>query len=159
MAEVPLSYLERVKPQSKLATWAWSPVIVLRVSLIGSYLISVYASMWAFLAGVPIFDLTAPHGYTAIWAGLFGASAAVAAIASTTDRWQKVEKWASGVLTIALITYTIPMNVVGFILHDLNRQFLGALSLGLLVLPATRYVYLALQTGKIRAEDVPPNAE
>lgn len=145
---MPTRYMQNVNPQGRFAIWAWSPVIVLRVALVAGYLISVYASTWAFIAGVPVFRLTAPEGYAPVWAVLLGTSAVVAAVGSTTDRWQKVEKWATAVLSVMWAAYVIGMNVVGFALGDLDRQFLGSALLGLLVLPVTRFVYLAAQSGK-----------
>lgn len=128
--------------------WAWSPVIVLRVSLIIIYLLYVYASAIAFIAGVPVFSLVTWVGYTPIWAILLGTSSVVAAIGSITDRWNKTEKWACLVLTAMLLGYVGGLNGVGFVEGDLKRQFVGAIALIAMVLPATRFVYLAAQSGK-----------
>jgi uncharacterized membrane protein SpoIIM required for sporulation len=85
---MPTRYLETVNPQSRFAVWAWGPVIVLRVALVAIYLGYVYASVIAFISGVPIIDLTTPHGYRPIWAVLLGAAAVVSAVGSLTDhRW------------------------------------------------------------------------
>lgn len=145
---MPTRYLEVVNPQSKFATWAWSPVIVLRVGLVLIYIGYIYASVIAFIAGVPIFDLTTPAGYTPIWAILVGASAVVSAIGSITDRWQKIEKWATLALSAMLFAYIGGLNIVGFIEHDLNRQFIGVIAIIAAIMPVVRFVYLAAQSGK-----------
>lgn len=147
---MPTTYLTKVNPQSRFAQWAWSPIILLRVALMAAYLISVYSSVWAFIAGIPVFRLTTPEGYTSFWAILLGTSAVLSAIGSITDRWQQLEKWASLALSALWLTYVGAMNGIGFGTGDADRQFLAAASLTLLVLPVARFVYLAAQTGKKR---------
>lgn len=147
---MPTSYLEVIAPKSKFGIWFWSPVIVLRVALFGTYLLYVYAAIIAFRAGIPIFNLTAPDGYTSVWAVLLGVSATVCSVGSLTDRWQRLEKWAVAVLASLLLAYIGGLNLVGFVEQDLDRQFVGAIALIAGVLPITRYVYLAAQTGKKR---------
>jgi uncharacterized membrane protein YjjB (DUF3815 family) len=145
-----MTYLDNIAPRSRWAIWAWSPVIVLRIALVGVYLGYVYASVIAFIAGVPIFRLTAPQGYTSIWAVLLGVSAVLSAIGSITDRWQQLEKWASLGLSSMMAAYVGGLNGVGFAEGDLNRQFAGAVAAIAFILPAVRFVYLAAQTGKRR---------
>ncbi len=145
---MPTRYLHNVNPKSRLAIWAWSPVIVLRVALVITYVCYIYASVIAFIAGIPIFLLTAPEGYTSVWAVLLGVSAIVAAIGSTTDRWQSLERWASLGLSALLLAYIGGLNLVGFVEGDLDRQFIGAIALIAGILPITRFVYLAAQSGK-----------
>lgn len=153
---MPTRYLEVVQPKSKLAIWAWGPVIVLRVALVATYFLYVYASVIAFLAGIPVFNLTTPTGYTQPWAILVGAAAVACAIGSLTDKWQKMEKWSTMVLSALLLTYIGGLNIVGFIEHDLDRQFVGVIAIIAGVLPITRFVYLAAQSGKrkINYDDV-----
>ena len=150
MIPVPYRYLDNVAPRSRLAVWAWGPVVVLRVALVAVYLGYVYASVIAFLAGVPVFRLTAPDGYTAIWAVLLGLAAILSAIGSITDRWQQLEKWASLGLASMMLAYVGGLNGVGFVEGDLDRQFVGAIAFIAFILPAVRFVYLAAQSGKRR---------
>lgn len=150
MIPVPYRYLDNVSPRSKWAVWAWSPVVVLRVALVAVYLGYVYASVIAFIAGVPVFRLTAPEGYTAVWAVLLGVSAVLSAIGSITDRWQQTEKWASLGLASMMGAYVGGLNGVGFVEGDLDRQFVGAIAFIAFILPAVRFVYLAAQSGKRR---------
>ena len=145
---MPYRYLDNIAPHSRLAIWAWGPVVVLRVALVVVYLGYVYASVIAFLAGVPVFRLTAPEGYTSLWAVLLGTSAVLAAIGSITDRWQQLEKWASLVLSAMMLAYVGGLNGVGFVEGDLDRQFVGAIAFIAFILPAVRFVYLAAQSGK-----------
>lgn len=148
MVEMPLSYLDRVQPKSKLAIWAWSPIIVLRVALVSTYIGFVYAAVVAFLVGVPLFTLTTPPGWTPIWAALLGLSSLLAAVGSLADRWQKVEKWAGLILVGCHLAYVIGMGIVAFFEHDLSRQYVFIISLIAGILPVARFVYLAAQTGK-----------
>lgn len=145
---VPFRYLENVHPRSRWAVWAWSPVIVLRIALVGVYLGFVYASVIAFIAGVPVFRLTAPDGYTSVWALFLGTSAVLSAVGSISDRWQQLEKWASLVLSAMMLAYVGGLNGVGFVEGDLDRQFVGAIAFIAFILPAVRFVYLAAQSGK-----------
>lgn len=145
---MPYRYLENIAPHSRLAVWAWGPVVVLRIALVAVYLGYVYASVIAFLAGVPVFRLTAPEGYTSVWAVILGTSAVLSAIGSVTDRWQQLEKWASLVLSAMMLAYVGGLNGVGFVEGDLDRQFVGAIAFIAFILPAVRFVYLAAQSGK-----------
>lgn len=145
---MPYRYLDNIAPHTRLAIWAWGPVVVLRVALVAVYLGYVYASVIAFIAGVPVFRLTAPEGYTSIWAVLLGSAAVLAAIGSITDRWQQLEKWASLVLSAMMLAYVGGLNGVGFVEGDLDRQFVGAIAFIAFILPAVRFVYLAAQSGK-----------
>lgn len=146
-----MRYLDNIQPKSKLAIWVWSPVIVLRVALFATYMLYVYASVIAFLVGVPIFDLTTPPGYTAVWAVLLGAAAVFSAVGSITDRWQKLERWATLILSAILLGYIGSMNLMAWVENDLTRQFVGVIALIAGVLPFTRFVYLAAQSGKKHA--------
>jgi hypothetical protein len=148
---MPTRYLDNIKPKSKLAVWVWSPVIVLRIALFMTYIAYVYASVIAFIAGVPIFDLTSPPGYTSIWAVLLGASAVFSAVGSIADRWQKTEKWATLALSALLLAYIGGLNLMGWVEYDLTRQFVGAIAFIAGILPMTRFVYLAAQSGKRHA--------
>lgn len=142
-----------IRKPTKFETWAWSPIIVLRVALVMTYLLYVYAAAIAFIAGIPIFSLLAPEGYTSIWAALLGPSALLSAVGALSDRWHRTEKWAAMVLTCLLLGYTGSLNIVAYASSDISRQFVGAIALIALVLPGTRFVYLASQTGKTRATD------
>ncbi len=145
---MPTRYLQNIQPKTRLAIWAWSPVIVLRVALAATYMLWLFASIIAFFAGVPILSLTAPEGYTSIWAVLLGVSALVSAIGSTTDKWQQLEKWASLALSAMLLAYVGGLNIVGYLEGDLDRQFVGSVAIIASILPVTRFFYLAAQTGK-----------
>lgn len=145
---MPTRYLDVVQPKSKFAIWAWSPIIVLRVSLVATYLMWVYAAIIAFIAGVPIFSLTTPHGWTPVWALLLGVSAIASAVGSLSDKWQKIERVATLVLSAMILAYIGGLNIVAWGEHDLNRQFVGGVAFIAGILPITRFVYLAAQSGK-----------
>lgn len=152
---MPTRYLEVIRPKTKLAIWAWAPVIVLRVALVSTYIMFVYVSIIAFISGIPILDTTTPNGYRTAWSILLGTSAIIAAIGSTADRWQRMEKWATLALCALFFAYIGGLNIVGFIEHDLNRQFAGGVALIAGILPITRFVYLAAQSGKRRYVEPP----
>ena len=146
--------LRRNRPLSRLEVWAWSPIIVLRVALVTIYVLFGYASIVAFIAGIPLFDdRVAVTNFTSVWALFTGPAAAVAAIASISHRWERAEKWAALALTALQSGYVIGLNSVGFVLGDLNRQYAGAMALIAIVLPATRFIYLAAQSGKVHRSE------
>lgn len=149
-SQMPTRYLEVVNPRTRFAVWAWSPVIVLRVSLVIVYLFWVYASVIAFVVGIPVFDLTTPHGYTPIWAVFLGGSAVASAIGSLSDAWQRVERWATLVLSATLLGYVGALNLTAWAEGDLTRQFGAVVAIIASVLPVTRFIYLAAQSGKAR---------
>jgi hypothetical protein len=128
--------------------WAWSPVSILRVALVITYLIVVGFAVTSFIAGVPVFELTTPVGYTAPWAVLLCASAIAAAIGAVNDHWRQLERWASLMVTNLLLPYVAALHIIGYISGDPNRQAVSWVALGLLVLPLTRFLWLASQAGK-----------
>ncbi len=138
------------RQRSAFETWAWSPVIVLRIALVIIYLGYVYASIIAFLVGIPIFDLLRlGPGYTSVWALLIGASSLLAAIGSLREPWERrVEKWAAMLMACLLLLYVGGMNLQAYGEGDLRRMFVGAIAFIAWVLPTIRFVYLAAQTGK-----------
>lgn len=140
------------KQRNRFAIWAWSPIIVLRVSLVSTYCFYVLAGLIGVRAGIPIFTLTAPQGYTLIWASILGIAALVAAIGSLSDRWHTAEKWAAMFLSAMLLTYVGALFTVGFVENDLGRQFIAVISAIGALLPVTRFVYLAAQSGKRHVE-------
>ena len=141
-----------VAQRSRFAIWAWSPIIVLRVSLVTIYLLWTYAAGIAFIAGVPVFDLTTPVGWTPVWATVLGTSAMLSALGSLADRWSSVERWSSLILSGMIFAYVGSLNLVAWVEGDLTRQFVGAVALIAAVLPVTRFVYLAAQSGKKHVE-------
>jgi len=145
---MPTRYLSNIHPQSAFARWAWGPAIVLRVSLVITYALYVYGGIIGFIAGVPIFDLTTPKGWTPVWAVLLGVSALFCMFGSIKDEWQRTERWADIGLSAAVLAYIIPLNLVGYVEGDLNRQFIGVIATIAGVLPIGRCVYLLAQTGK-----------
>lgn len=151
---MPLRYLDNIRPKSRLGVWIWSPVIVLRVALFAVYAVYVYGAVIAFIAGIPIFTLTAPEGYTSAWAIALAISALLSAIGATSDHWQKLEKWSTLVLSALMLGYVGGVNLVGFLEMDLDRQFAGAIAIIAVILPVTRFIYLAAQSGKKRLIDV-----
>lgn len=139
------------RPRTRFEIWAWSPVIILRVALIVTYLIYIYSGIIAVIAGIPVFDLTQPPGYAAVWGSLLAVAALICSVGALDDRWQRWERWASLVLASLMIGYTGALNVIAFGTGDLNRMFVGGVACIALVLPACRFVYLASQTGKKKA--------
>lgn len=154
---MPTRYLNVIRPKSRLAVWIWSPVIVLRIALFLVYIVYIYAAGIAVVAGIPIFAQTAPGAYTVMWAIGLGVSAAVSAIGAVNDKWQPIEKWGTLVLSALMLGYAGTLNIVGFMDGDIGRQFVGTIATIALILPATRFVYLAAQSGKTRVNHaVPP---
>lgn len=151
---MPDRYLKNINPKSKFAIWAWSPIIVLRVALVATYVVWAFCATIAFIAGVPIFELTTPHGWTPIWALLLGISAIASAVGSLTDAWQKLERWSSLLLSGMILAYVGGLNIVAWGEGDLSRQFIGGVAFIAGILPITRFVYLAAQSGKRHATTI-----
>lgn len=148
---MPTRYLQLVAPKTRFAVWAWGPVIMLRIALVTIYLLFGYGGIIAAVSGVPILDHNAPAGYTLYWGILLSLSGFVAAIGALTDRWQKVELWASLLLAALMLAYIGGVNIRGFVEMDFTRQFVGVLATISGVLPIARFIYLAAQSGKIHA--------
>lgn len=155
---MPTRYLQVVKPKTRWGTWAWGPVIMLRVALVATYLMYVYAAVIAVIAGVPILDFSNLPGYLPVWAFGLGVSAILSAVGSLTDRWQKVERWATLVLSALLIAYIGGLNIAAWGEGDLSRMFVGGIAIIAGILPVARFVYLAAQSGKIHADSASSTA-
>lgn len=139
-----------IRPHSRFHAWAWSPVIVLRIALVITYLLYIYLGIVSMLSGIPIFTLTAPEGYTTIWGALLALAAVFSAVGAIDDRWQRWERWASLMLSSLMFAYVGAINLVAFLTGDVNRQAVGAAVTIGLVLPVCRFFYLAAQAGKIK---------
>lgn len=151
-ANVRLRARKAVRRRSAFEVWAWSPVIVLRIALVITYLLYVYFAVISFIAGVPVFALTTPEGYTSVWAVLLGVSAAVACIGSISDHWSRIELAGAIGISVLMLAYVGGLNIVGFASHDINRQAVGGSTAIAFVLPMVRLIYLAAQVGKKPAE-------
>lgn len=138
----------RRRPPSRFERWAWSPIVILRVALVSTYLLYIYAGVIAVIAGVPVFSLTAPEGYATVWGVLMCTAALVCAIGGVTERWQVWERWASLALSALMLAYVGGLNGVAFLAGDINRMFIGGIAAIALVLPVCRFVYLASQAGR-----------
>jgi len=138
--------------RSRFHVWAWSPVTVLRIALVVTYLLYIYSGIIAIFAGIPVFDLTAPAGYATIWGALLCVSAIVSAVGALDDRWQVWERWASLALSSLMIAYAGALNLLSFAEGDISRMFIGGIATIALVLPLFRFVWLAAQTGKKKLE-------
>lgn len=135
-------------PRNVVEAWFWTPITVLRVSLITIYFLYVYGAWIAFRAGIPIFSLLTPPGYTSVWAALLGVAAITATISSLKMKWEKVERWAALGLSALMAAYCVGLNMQGYTEGDLDRQFIGVIAVIAIVLPFGRFLYLAAQSGK-----------
>lgn len=140
--------LRSARSRSRFETWAWSPVIVLRVALVVTYLLHIGLATMAFIAGVPIFRLTAPEGYSDPWALFLGIGALAAAVGALDDRWRTLECWAALAVTAFAAGYVVPLYIVAFAAGDLNRQTVAIAVTFMLILPLSRFAWLAAQTGR-----------
>lgn len=143
-----MSLLPRRRKPTRFEQWAWGPVVVLRISLVGTYLLYVYFAAISFVAGVPAFNLTTFPGYTSVWAFIMGTGAVVAAIGSISDRWEPVEMWGALAVTAMMLGYVGTLHAIGFGSGDINRQAVAAALTITLVLPGVRFGWLAAQAGK-----------
>ncbi len=149
---MPESVLGRA-PRNAIEAWFWTPITVLRVSLIAIYSLYIYAAWIAFWAGIPIFSLLTPPGYTSVWAVLLGVSAVCSTVFSLKKKWEKMERWAALALTAMMAAYCVGLNLQGYTEGDLDRQFIGIISVIAIILPFGRFLYLAAQTGKKKRTD------
>lgn len=132
----------------QVSRWAWSEIAMLRVALVLTYLAHVYFSFVSFFAGVPVFAQTARPEYVPVWAILLGAASAVAAGASSSDRWRNLELIAGTIAFVCMLAYVGTISYVGFVEEDETRQAVGAGLTSAVILVAFRVVWLAAQLGK-----------
>lgn len=143
-------------PRNAIEAWFWTPITVLRISLVATYGAYIYGAWIAFWAGIPIFSLLTPPGYTSVWAVLLGAAAVTSTISSLKMKWERIERFSALVLSMLMSAYCLGLNIQGYAEGDLDRQFIGVIAVIAIILPFGRFLYLAAQSGKKKSENVPP---
>jgi hypothetical protein len=149
----PLHFRRRPKAPrglSRFERWAWSPITAYRVGLTLGYLATVYFGTSAFIAGVPAFQLTAPSGWTPIWASVLIIGGVVATIGSASsekafERTELVGAWA---LFLTLGCYAATLLWLAYSEGDSNRAAAGAGFVALGVAPGVRLLWLMSQLGR-----------
>ena len=128
-------------------SWPEAPVVLPRLTLVIVYLLCVYDGILSILAGVPIFDVTQPVGYSAIWGALLAVSALLSAIFATTPRWERLERWSCLAVWSLLLAYVGALNFVAFVSADLDRYVVGGVAVGFFLIPFSRFLHLASKAG------------
>lgn len=137
---------------TRFEAWAWSPVNLFRVALVSSYIIAIGFASMAGVAGVPIFKATGAEDFTVPWAVILAVSSLVAAIGAIDDRWRKMEMWAALGVLVCHFSYVVPIYVVGFFAGDVNRQAVAVALTQIIVLPLSRFAWLASRAGRLPAK-------
>jgi hypothetical protein len=111
-----------------------------------------YFGVSALIAGVPAFDLTAPEGWTPIWASLLilAGPLGLLGIASDTTRARASELVAATILSVTLFTYAGTLLFLGYIIGDVGRVAAGAGFAWLTTGPLIRMFWLIAQVLKER---------
>lgn len=135
--------------------WARSQVAAYRIGLILTYLGTIYFGGSALTAGVPVFVVTAPEGWTLIWAPvvvLGGFIASVGAIRAGTEPVTKpirafnwIELVGSTMLFLTLFTYAGALLFLGYVYGDNGRVAVGAGFIALGIHPAVRMIWLTFR--------------
>lgn len=131
-------------------TWAWSPITAYRIGLTLSYFAVGYVGVSAAVAGIPVFDLTAPSGWNVLWGVVVTGAAALAAIGSITDRLRWLETIGASLTFAMLVSYASALLVVAYGAGDANRAAVGAVVLALGLQPGMRLLWLLSQLGRRR---------
>lgn len=135
---------------TRFERWAWSPILAFRIGLTVGYLATVYFGVSAFIAGIPAFVITAPEGWTPIWATVLVIGGGVGAIGSVSDHkpWSRIELAGSWALFLTLGSYATVLLFLAYGNGDASRAAVGAGFVALGVQPAIRMVWLMSQLGR-----------
>lgn len=150
----------RPKKNSMFSNWAKSQVAAYRVGLMLTYIGTIYFGTSAFVAGIPAFTITAPEGWTPVWAsavvagGLISAVGSIRAGTEPVTRevrvFNRVELLGSILLFLTLGSYAAVLLTLGYLFGDTNRIAVGAGFVALGVHPAVRMVWLLFRPrGKV----------
>lgn len=151
----------KARTPNSFTKWAGEPVVIVRAGLVADYAINVYVAIMAVTAGVPVFSLTTPDGWTTVWATLLIIASVIATVCISSDapaaaamrpKWRVVEFVSTGAVWVFTGSYAAALHILGFVSQDDNRQTAAAVSLGLVVLPLFRWVYLTWRLGR---RDIP----
>lgn len=129
---------------SRLEAWAWSEIPAYRLGLFLGYVVLVYIGVSALIAGVPIFDLTAPEGYVVFWGPALALSGIAGAAGSIRDtpRYRAIELPGAWIASVLLVGYAGPLLTVAYGTGDPNRAAIGAVLVGLTIPPVIRMLWL-----------------
>lgn len=157
---------DRPQPPPRAGTWfgrwALSQVAAYRFGLILSYIGMIYFGFSAFSAGIPVFDFTAPQGWTPVWSSIVMIGGLVAAIGSlrageepitpTIKRFNRTELVGSILLFLTLGVYAFIMLYLGYGYGELSRQAIGAGFVALGIHPSIRMIWLIFRPRFIAAK-------
>lgn len=140
------------------STWARSQVAAYRFGLVLGYLATIYLGMTALVAGVPIFDYTAPHGWAGWWGVavcLGGLTAAIGAIHAGEEpatrsvrNYNRIELAGAIMLFLTLGSYAATHLILGYGYGDALHSLIGAGFVALGVHPAVRMTWLIFRPRK-----------
>ena len=144
---------------SRFERWALSPVEAYRVGLTITYIATIYFGISAFIAGVPVFELTAPRGWTPIWAlvVILGGIAGTFGTFGDSKLFTRVELGGAWALFIALGTYAGVLLFIAYGTGDVDRAAAGAGFVVLGATPGVRLLWLMAQAHR-RPSLVKPGA-
>lgn len=134
--------------QGKFRTWAWSPVIVVRIALAVSYLLTIAMAVTGlFAAYLPSFHESGVANAW-WWSGGLVVFATAALLGSTRDKWQSLEKWASLGVLAGQALYVSAVLVAGSLTNNLAATTAGLGLMGMMILPLSRFLWLASRAGR-----------
>ena len=135
---------------TRFERWAWSPILAYRVGLTLNYLGALFFGVSAFFAGVPAFRLTAPEGWTPIWALVLSVGAILAAVGSISDvqKHRIFELLGSMAVFLTLAVYAVILLGFAYVVGDADSAAVGAAFVALGVQPGVRLAWLVSQVGR-----------
>lgn len=134
----------RARERSKFEVWVWTELPAYRLGLLLGYSFAVYFGISALIAGVPAFTLTAPDGWTFIWACLLviGGPIGLIGILQDTSKFRKTELLAAVIISWALSIYAVTVLFIAYMTGDLTRVAAGAALAWLASGPTIRMFWL-----------------
>lgn len=145
--------------RSWLERWLFSEIPAYRLSLLVGYAFAMYYGISALIAGIPAFDLTAPDGWTPIWAWVIVVAGPIGLAGAVHDSpgFQRVELLGVTVLTGGLTVYALSVLFLAYGEHDEQRVTAGATLAALAAIHLVRMLWLIVQV--VRAAKTTPAAE
>lgn len=147
-----VSLLRQPRQPTRFERWAWSPIIAYRIGLTLGYITTIYFGVSAFIAGIPAFTITAPYGWTPVWASVLVLGGMVASFGSITDghAFRRIELVGAWALFLTLGGYAAVLLVLAYGAGDASRAAVGAGFVALGIQPGVRMLWLMSQLGRKR---------
>lgn len=137
-----------VRKLTRFERWAWSPVVSFQIGLTAGYLGMIFFGVSAFIANIPVFEETAPDGWSQYWGAALVTGGILGAIGSI-DRhkvFEMVELFGAAATSLSVGTYALSLLFMAYTTGDNDRAAIAAAMVALTLPVLVRTLWLSSQS-------------